>query len=132
MKNQKGFTLIELMVVLAIMGIVVTFAVPSYQQYVTKSARTEGTTELLDVMRSQENFFANNYTYTIVLTDMNYSAAHITSSGRYSITAARCVDLDLNQCVELRAQALGSQARDGNLTLNSQGTRSRGGVDGWN
>lgn len=129
--KQLGFSLIELMVVVAIIGIIATVAVPSYQKNVAKSARGEGMTELLDVMRSQENFFANNFTYTTTLTNINLSNPHVTTNGRYSISASTCPGLDLTQCVQLTATAIGGQVDDGNLSLDSQGNRTHGSKTSW-
>lgn len=131
MKHQKGFNLIELMVVVAIIGIIATIAVPSYNKSVAKSARGEGMSEILDIMRSQENFFANNFTYTTDLSNLNYTTPYTTSSGRYTVTAAACAGLALTQCVNLTATAIGGQVVDGNLTLDSQGNRTHGSNASW-
>lgn len=136
MDSQKGFNLIELMVVVAIIGIISTIAVPAYQKNVAKSARGEGMTETLDVMRAQENFFANNFTYTTNLTQLNYSNPHVTANGRYQISAETCTDSDgnampLTQCILLTSTAIGGQVDDGNLTLDSQGNRTHGNNSSW-
>ncbi|MFT7109703.1 MAG: type IV pilus assembly protein PilE [Psychrobacter glaciei] len=131
MRIQKGFSLIELMVVVAIIGILASIAVPSYNRSVAKSARGEGMTEILDIMRAQENFFANAFTYTTDLTDLNFVSPHITSNGRYSIAASACAGLALTQCVQLTATPLAGQVIDGNLILDSRGTRSHNGNAGW-
>ena len=131
MKKQSGFTLVELMIVLVIIGILAGFAVPSYQDSVMRGSRGEGMTAMLDIMRAQEDYFANNYTYTTTLTDLNYSATVITDSERYSITASQCTGEALTACVELKAVAQNGQQSDGNLILDSIGNRSRNGVSGW-
>ena len=82
-------------------------------------------------MRGQENYFANNFTYTANLTNMNYSNPHVTANGKYSIAASACTGSALTQCVLLTATALGGQADDGNLTLDSQGNRTHGTRTSW-
>ncbi len=131
MKNQQGFNLIELMVVVTIIGIIASVAIPSYQKNVQKSARSSGMTSLLDVMRAQENFFANDFTYSSNLTDLNYSNPLITNDRRYSISAATCDGSALTQCVLLTATAIREQVGDGNLTLDSLGNRTHNGRTGW-
>jgi prepilin-type N-terminal cleavage/methylation domain-containing protein len=62
MKN-KGFTLIEVMIVVAIIGIISAVAYPSYLRYVTKSKRTECRTAIMQVMQQQERYFTQQNTY---------------------------------------------------------------------
>jgi type IV pilus assembly protein PilE len=133
MKYQHGFTLMELMITVVIVGILSSIAIPQYQSYLLKSYRSEGMTELLDIMRSQENYFSNSYTYTIDFTHLGRATTpYITTSGKYSISAATCSgSLDLTQCVFLTASPLGSQISDGPLTLDSQGNKTRNGVNRW-
>ena len=131
MKN-KGFTLTELLVAVAIAGIIASIALPSYQANVRKGARSDGMTELLDMMRAQENYFANRFTYTTDLTKLNYNAAHNTSTDRYSIVAELCDDgSDITECVKLVTSAQNGQEDDGDLTLDSRGNKTHRGQNGW-
>lgn len=129
--KQKGFNLIELMIVLVIIGILASVAIPAYQDNVMRSSRGDGMTALLDIMRAQENFFANEFTYTTDLTDLGYDAAPESSSGKYIISASDCSGDPLTQCVSLTATAQQGQAADGNLTLDSRGNRTHHGNSGW-
>jgi type IV pilus assembly protein PilE len=56
--------LIELVVVVAIIGILASIAVPSYRNYVLRSQRTDATTALLKLAAAQEKFYLQNNTYT--------------------------------------------------------------------
>ena len=60
MKNQKGFTLIELMIVVAIIAILAAIAISQYQDYVIRSQASEGSS-LADGMKTAVAEFYNNY-----------------------------------------------------------------------
>lgn len=64
--TKNGFTLIELMVVVAIVGILAAIAYPSYQQYVRRAARAEARATILDMAQNQERWFTNNNTYVAI------------------------------------------------------------------
>ena len=65
--RQTGFTLIELMITIVIIGVIAAIALPSYQSSVRKSKRTEAKTELLQVMARQEQYFSETRKYTCLL-----------------------------------------------------------------
>ena len=62
-QRQKGFTLIELMIVVAIVGILAAIALPNYTSYVVRSARVQAQTELLALAALQEKIFLNSNSY---------------------------------------------------------------------
>ena len=67
-KPVKGFTLIELMTVILVLGILVGVGVPTYRNYVMRAQRAEAKTTLMRVQAQQEKFYMQNNTYT---TDVN-------------------------------------------------------------
>ena len=62
-KQNKGFTLIELMIVITIIGVLAAIAMPAYQDYVTRSKRADAKGALLAVQLAQEKYRANNSLY---------------------------------------------------------------------
>lgn len=133
--RQMGMTLIELMIALVIVSILAAVAVPSYDQYVKKSRRADGTAQLMQIMQQQERFFLNNMTYSDSLDDLGYtlsSGGVVSENGFYRVTASTCSGgVPLTRCVLLSATALESQASDGSLSINSRGEKKHDGKDGW-
>lgn len=75
--RSRGFTLIELMMAVAVLGIIVAVALPSYNDSIRKSRRTDAFTALSNVQQAQERWRANNPAYCDQLT----AAANATPAG---------------------------------------------------
>jgi type IV pilus assembly protein PilE len=86
--RSPGFSLIELMVVVAIAAILVSVAVASYQSQVQKSRRTEARSALLDLATREERFFSTNNLYSTLPADMGYASFTPVGSGYYNVTVA--------------------------------------------
>ena len=74
-KKQQGVTLLELMIVVAIVAMISAFAYPSYMQYVVSTKRTVATAALLQIADRQQQFFMDNKTYTNDLTALGFAAS---------------------------------------------------------
>ncbi len=81
--KQRGFTLIELMIVIAIIGIIAMVAMPAYRNYVLESQREDTMTKLLQVVQLQERFYLNNARYSATMADLNYN---VNALGQWVIT----------------------------------------------
>ncbi|HEX6929922.1 MAG TPA: prepilin-type N-terminal cleavage/methylation domain-containing protein [Gammaproteobacteria bacterium] len=85
MKKENGFTLVELMVAMAIVAILASVALPSYREYVKKAGRTQALVTMNSFLAWQEKYFVANNTYTndISLFD---EALRLKSSGTGYVT----------------------------------------------
>jgi len=128
-RHQHGFTLVELMIVVVIVGILTAIAVPSYSGYRIKSARAAAQTELLQLASLQEKIYLNANAYS-----PNMTAAYDgNATGGLSKTSGKTEDnrytLAFNgtpaQTFEVRAipVAGSAQAGDGCLLIKDNGTR---------
>lgn len=134
MRQPLGFTLIELMIAVAIVAVLAAIAYPNYQQYLLKSGRSDGHAKLTQVMQAQERFYSQNQSYTanlgvggLAFPGTAANAPVDSDEGRYRIAAQACgAGIQLTRCVRLVATAVNQQAADascGDLILTSQGVK---------
>ncbi len=89
---HKGFTLIELMIALAIVGILSALALPSYREYVIKGKVQEATSGLADYRSKMEQFYQNNRTY--LDTDGKCGALASNKIGDYFTFSCQAIDAE--------------------------------------
>lgn len=131
MVNHRGFTLIELIVTVAIIGILAAIAYPSYTQYVQRSNRAEARSVLLEAAQYLERVYTLTNDYTVdqggdpLVLPAGLNQAPKQGTVRYNIGFA----VQASQNYRLQAVPAGVMAGDacGTLTLDSTGGR---GADG--
>lgn len=138
-KKAAGFTLIEIMIVVAIIGILAAIAYPSYQEYVLRGNRSEGQALLNDAAARQERYFSQNNGYITSQADIaklglrNSSGTTVTSdTGKYALSVS---NPNASGGYLLTATPQGAQTRDtkcGNLTLDATGVRGVSGSSSVN
>lgn len=135
-KASRGFTLIELMIVVAIVAILAMVAYPSYRQYTIRSNRAAAQSFMLDVANKEEQLFIDNRGYTAVTGNANFPNAP--ASGGLNLTVPTKVDSFYTVTVALpttsgappgytitAAPKNGTvQASDVTLTLTNQGIKT--------
>lgn len=126
-KSQRAFTLIEVMIVVAIVAILTAIAIPSYQQYVVRAQRKTAQGALQGLAQAMERFYAQNNTY--VGTDAGSGVPAMFKGTSPLDGGAAVYNLRITNVTattySLEAQPLaGTQANDGKLGLTSTGDRT--------
>lgn len=121
-KKGRGFTLIELMIVVAIVAILAAIAYPSYQDYVRKTKRTDAQAEMMDIAHRLSQYKVVNHNYSSATINGIYGTNVTPKSG----TALYSLDLIVTPSMwTLTAMPIttSAQSGDGILILNSEGQK---------
>jgi type IV pilus assembly protein PilE len=123
MKRSTGFTLVEVLVVVAIVGILSAIAVPQYRDYVTRGKISEATSSLSELRLRAEKFFSDNRSYSTFNATIP-NARFFTYACTTSTTAFTCT------ATGVTAQGMGGFA----YTVNESNTRTSTftSLTGWN
>lgn len=132
---HRGMTLIELLIVVVVISVLLSIAVPSYRQYVLRSHRVEAKSALLNLAAAQEKFYLQNDTYATnaQLDDAppdGLGLAATTENGWYTITIADGANAT---GFSATAEAKGAQEKDDDcatLTINQLGVKDATNSDG--
>lgn len=142
-RTKRGFTLIELTVALAIVGILATLGWGGYSQHVLKTKRAEGRAAVLQVLLQQERQLSYRHSYRAFVpgtaeTEFKWYSGDRPETSAYSISAQACGDEDIRSCVRVTATPGGAlvntayhDKRCGVLYADSLGRRGADGNDCW-
>ncbi|WP_353168172.1 prepilin-type N-terminal cleavage/methylation domain-containing protein [Acinetobacter sp.] len=136
MMIRKGFTLIELMIVVAIIAILAAIAYPSYQQYVKKTKRTDMQTTMIQIARNLANYkMANNNFSGLTLTNSQIFGGTVYPKSGPALYDLKLTDIGgINALSDSGAnvntwllvatpKSSGQQYEDGHIVLNSRGEK---------
>ena len=128
---MRGFTLIELMIAVAIVGILASIAVPSYLEHVRKGKRSEAQGALVSFANAMEQWRLQNSNYLGAAAGGGNTGSPAIFSTVVPISGGtKTYDLTISAMNEagttytLTAEAVDAQAADGNLSLTSDGTKT--------
>jgi len=127
MDKLKGFSLIELLIVMTVIGILAIIGIPTYSKQVDAAKRSDGEATLMKVQSKMERYIFDNNTYPTNLAMISeYNADIITSvEGYYDINIKTASsNCPIVSCYVLRGVPKGGHNTDGELLLSSNGSRS--------
>ena len=136
LRRHRGFTLIELMITVAIIGVLLAVALPSYQEQVAKGKRTSAKAVTLQAQQWMERFYSENYRYDkniadVVVTDSTlfpaqfstappagdgaaaYTISLAVTSRTYTVTAAPLGNMSADKCGSYRITHTGRKSVSG-------------------
>ena len=120
MARERGVTLVELMVVVAVIAILAALGYPMYLEQQLKGRRTDGKAMLHHVMQQLERYYTENNSFTDDLDELGFGAGTVTSEhGAYTITLAAGATGDLDTSVTATATPAAADDKCGTLTLSS-------------
>lgn len=141
MRRSPGFTLIEMMITVAILAIIISIALPSYRNYIVKANRTAAKTALVELQARQDGYYVDRRRYATTLTSLGYPAnpAWISAAGEpdTELMSRSIYQMVLSEVTatgyRLEAIPVGSQASDsrcGTLSVIASGRKQASGSDG--
>jgi len=118
--RNRGFSLIELLIVVAVLGVIFAVAYPSYYSYVLKTHRTDGKSALVNLANDMEKYYFTHNEYPATIATLRQNST--SDDGHYELA----VDAATARGFELSAKPVGQQSKDkhcGTFTLDSDGIK---------
>lgn len=128
--RQRGFTLIEIITVVAILGIIAAIAIPSYNKMVMKGRRSDAKVTLMKISQQLERCFTENNAYTVAAGCKNYNNTN-SDEGFYTITAAQNATTYALTAVPKAGTYQTNDTDCAQFTLNQAGTKGATTSDCW-
>jgi type IV pilus assembly protein PilE len=140
---MKGFTLVEVMIVLVILAVLSALAYPTYAGYIRKTRRIEGQVALVETLQQEERYYSQHNRYRAFSADLpvagigtlRWWSGGTAAASAYEIDAFACPGRTIDECIEVRARPgtarVDAHFRDPEcetLTLDSTGQQTSNGT----
>ena len=123
-----GFTLIEVMIVIAIVGILTAVALPSYRSYIERGDRAAARAAMMEAQQFMERFYVNNDSYSVDKTNANAALpARLTAVPAENPKYNLAISAVSSNSYTLTATPINTVQKCGNLTLTNTGVKGNSG-----
>lgn len=128
-KKQSGFTLIELMIVVAVVAILAAVTLPAYRDHVRKARRADAAALMLDIVNREEQYILDQRVYTDDPTAMSVTHDSFTCTATSCTNNFYVVDITVNNTATpptytVTATAQGDQTPMGDISIDSTGAKT--------
>jgi type IV pilus assembly protein PilE len=137
LKRARGVTLVELMVVIAVIGILAAIAIPSYRRYLIRSQRSEAKIALLALRTAEEKYYLQYNAYSSNVTGATdgtgLGLTNVSETGKYDIAVSTFAADGQSYMATASPRTGGGQTDDSqckNFTITDRGTRGVSGPEG--
>lgn len=122
--RMRGVTLLELMIVVVVLALIVTIAVPNYREFAARAKRSEAKAALLQIATNQERHYLQNNTYTTDLTLLGFANdPQLSDSGSYLIDV-QAADANTFTAVAVYQNVDAEAGKCGTFQIDGRGVKS--------
>ena len=118
--RSNGFSLVELLVTIVVIGVLAAVAFGSYQSYIRKGRRADAQAYLMDLVQRQQQYFTDSRSYAADVATLN-DPLPATLSSFYTVQVATAAT---PPTFAITATAVGAQVSDGDLTIDNSGAKT--------
>jgi type IV pilus assembly protein PilE len=126
--KQRGYTLLELMIVVAVIGILASIALPNYQEYLKKARRSAAQSHLMDIAQRQQQYLIDSRSYATSFSDLNVETP-VDVSTYYTVEITATDGPPPSFTITAKPKSGTPQAGDADLAIDNTGAKTP--ADKW-